>query len=207
MEKKERLDVELFEKLSDILEKLNVEKRNKDLLIDSLKLFSSSNGDVPERDETGAIKKDVNEKVITTNESVYSTMQPIVYKDNLTIEPKYEILFGTQKFLEGKILEKLKLSLKDPNNSKLSNEEQYIKDNFDLVTTIYQIQEAYEKSLEPGFKNCKFSINIEPELMVNENFLELLDTLGKNEPYKSFLKKVEFEILEKIYVSKTKMEI
>jgi len=116
-------------------------------------------------------------------------MNSIIDQKSLGLIPKYKIIYGNQL----NFLNLLK------NKSKTEN---FLLNNFDFVNIVYQIHEAYEKSLESSFENSKFCIYIKTESLNDINFSKLfnelfVELLGNSEPYKTFLNKIELEILEK----------
>lgn len=126
---------------------------------------------------------------------VGSSIQPISKVEDLKVGNKYEVLYGNNYNVKRDLLEQ-------SNNRKLNDKEEYLKNNFDLINTIFQIQEVFEKSKEKGFENASFSINLEPSLITSEEFQSFLKDLKGFKEYKDFLKKLEFEILEKKLVNK-----
>jgi len=126
---------------------------------------------------------------------VGSSIQPISNVEDLKVGNKYEVLYGNNYNVKRDLLEQ-------SNNRKLNDKEEYLKNNFDMINTIFQIQEVFEKSKEKGFENANFSINLEPSLITSSEFQSFLKDLQNFKEYKDFFKKLEFEILEKKLVNK-----
>lgn len=123
-------------------------------------------------------------------EDIISAIQPIfTYSDikkSIVDIDKFEVLYGTSEKNFSNFSKEILNSL-DYNDK--------FKKNLNLNHTIFQLFETISKSKEKNFKNKIFSINIEPEVLIDKKFLEFLKKLKEKDS--NILKNIEFEILEK----------